>query len=171
MDPFDLTEDRIHYAFVNLNSDWTVDNTSLGQDFQNFLAISNAKVASFGGWDFSTDPSTYDIFRQGVQPANQQVFAQNLVQFLTANNLNGIDIDWEYPGALDIPGIPADDPNNGQNFLTFLQLLKPMMPSGATLSITIPASYWYLQHFPIYEMQSTVDYFILMSYDYYGQWD
>ena len=172
MDPFDLTEfDRVHYAFVNLNSDWTIDTTSLGQDFQNFLLISNAKVASFGGWDFSTDPSTYDIFRQGVQPANQQVFAQNLVQFLSDNGLEGIDIDWEYPGAPDIPGIPPDDPNNGQNFLTFLQLLKPMMPSGTTLSITLPASYWYLQHFPIYEMQNTVDYFILMSYDYYGQWD
>ena len=36
MDPYFLAEDRIQYAFVNLNSDWLIDNTSLGQDFQNF---------------------------------------------------------------------------------------------------------------------------------------
>ena len=172
MDPTTITADKIHYAFVNLNSDWTIDTTSLGQDFQNFVGISNsARVASFGGWDFSTFPATYNIFRTGVQAANAQNFANNLIGFLNQYNLDGIDIDWEYPGAQDIPGIPPDDPNNGENFLNFLITLKNSMPSGKTLSITLPASYWYLQGFPIDQMQTYVDYFILMTYDFYGQWD
>lgn len=39
------------------------------------------------------------------------------------------------------------------------------------LSITIPSSYWYMQHFDIISMAKTVDWFNLMSYDLHGTWD
>lgn len=38
-------------------------------------------------------------------------------------------------------------------------------------SITLPASYWYLQHFDIEGIQPYVDWFNLMSYDLHGVWD
>lgn len=56
------------------------------------------KILSFGGWDFSAQPSTYNIFRQGVKAANRLTMATNIANFIKENNLDGVDIDWEYPG-------------------------------------------------------------------------
>lgn len=53
---------------------------------------------SFGGWDFSTNPDTYNIFCQGVTDANRETMATNIANFIIDNNLDGVDIDWEYPG-------------------------------------------------------------------------
>jgi GH18 family chitinase len=94
---------NLHFGFGTLNSNYEVDTTfgdpTTAYEFSNFLRISGpARILSFGGWSFSTDPATYTIFREGVTPANQQTMAQNLANFIIANNLDGIDIDWEYPG-------------------------------------------------------------------------
>lgn len=39
------------------------------------------------------------------------------------------------------------------------------------LSLTLPSSYWYLQHFDIKRLQDHVDWFNIMSYDVHGSWD
>ena len=38
------------------------------------------------------------IFRDGVTSANAETMATNMANFIIKNNLDGIDIDWEYPG-------------------------------------------------------------------------
>lgn len=60
------------------------------------------KILSFGGWDFSTLPGTYNIFRQGVKAANRLTMATNIANFVKDNNLDGVDIDWEYPGVCSL---------------------------------------------------------------------
>lgn len=68
--------------------------------FQQFIRLSAGpkRIISFGGWDFSTGPNTYHIFRDGVTDANRNTLARNIAQFVLDNNLDGVDIDWEYPG-------------------------------------------------------------------------
>jgi chitinase len=66
-----------------------------------------------------------------------------------------------------VPGSPSD----GLNYLKFLKSVKGKMPSGKTVSIALPASYWYLKGFPVKLMSAVVDYFIYMTYDLHGQWD
>ncbi|MAD84853.1 MAG: hypothetical protein CL912_17990 [Deltaproteobacteria bacterium] len=39
------------------------------------------------------------------------------------------------------------------------------------ITITLPTSYWYLQHFDLPELQSSVDWFNIMAYDLHGVWD
>ncbi|KAK3688699.1 glycoside hydrolase superfamily [Podospora appendiculata] len=85
--------------------------------------------------------------------------------------MDGIDLDWEYPGAQDIPGIPSADPFDGQSYVELLKLLRQKLGKEKTISIAAPASYWYLQNFPIAEMAQVVDYIIYMTYDLHGQWD
>jgi len=100
---------NLHFGFGILNPDYTVDTTFGGDplssfEFSQFLRISGpARILSFGGWAFSTDPSTYMIFREGVTPDNANTMATNMANFILQNNLDGIDIDWEYPG------VSADD--------------------------------------------------------------
>jgi chitinase len=129
------------------------------------------KILSFGGWSFSTDHDSSPIFAQGVSSANRELFASNVVQFLTDNKLDGLDFDWEYPGATDIEGAAPGSPQDGLNYYKFLQSVKNKLPSGKSLSIALPASYWYLRGFPVMKMAQVVDYFIYMTYDLDGQWD
>jgi len=52
--------------------------------------------------------------------------------------------------------------------LAFLTILKGLLPDQ-TVSIAAPASYWYLQNFPIQEIAEVIDYIIFMTYDLHGQ--
>jgi chitinase len=54
--------------------------------------------------------------------------------------------------------------------VTFLANLKAALGSHG-LSITLPSSYWYMQHFDIVHLANYVDWFNLMTYDLHGVWD
>lgn len=95
--------------------------------------------------------------------ANKQIFIDNLVQFVNNEGIDGLDFDWEYPGAPDIPGIPAGDSGDGGRYLSFLKDLRAALPAHLSLSIAAPASYWYLQGFPIAEIAEVVDYIVYMT--------
>ncbi|KAH0527290.1 hypothetical protein TsFJ059_002307 [Trichoderma semiorbis] len=68
------------------------------------------------------------------------------------SRLDGVDFDWEYPGAPDIPRIPPGSPDNSANYLAFLKLVHAALPSDYSVSLTAPASFWYLKGFPIADM-------------------
>ncbi|KAH8673384.1 glycoside hydrolase family 18 protein [Xylariales sp. PMI_506] len=165
---------HLHFAFATLTPDFQV---VIGDDlatyeFNAFLAVKGPKkILSFGGWDFSTNPGTYTIFRDMVATAsNRLTAATNIANFIIANNLDGVDMDWEYPGAPDIPNIPPADKSDGINYLSFLVILKNILGSRS-VSIAAPSSYWYLKGYPIEVMSLVVDYIIYMTYDLHGQWD
>jgi len=123
----------------------------LDPDLKVYIAI--------GGWTFN-DPgptaSTFsDIARSKV---NQAKFIKSLTSFMATYGFDGVDIDWEYPGADDRSGREEDF----ANLPTFMKNLKAgMKATGGRdgLTITLPASYWYLQHFDIKKLANTVDWF------------
>lgn len=172
---FDQTWDHIHFAFANITEDFEVDVSSVKDEFDQFKKFSSPgkkpKVLSFGGWSFSTDMDSYAIFRKGVTDEQRSLFASNVAKFADSNGLDGLDFDWEYPSAPDIPGIPAGDPGDGDRYLEFLKEVRNKLSSDKSLSIAAPASYWYLKGFPIQNISSVVDYIVYMTYDLHGQWD
>lgn len=172
---FDQTWDHIHFAFANITEKFEVDVSSVKNEFDEFKKFSSPgkkpKVLSFGGWSFSTDLDSYAIFRKGVTDEQRSLFASNVAKFADHNDLDGLDFDWEYPGAPDIPGIPAGDPGDGDRYLQFLKEVRDKLSSSKTLSIAAPSSYWYLKGFPIKNISSVVDYIVYMTYDLHGQWD
>ncbi|WPG98092.1 glycoside hydrolase family 18 protein [Acrodontium crateriforme] len=164
---------HIYFAFGVLSSSYVVQipNITTVYEFNLFKQIKGAKrILSIGGWSFSTDPSTYMIFREGVTAANRMTMAINIAKFVNDNDLDGVNIDWEYPGAPDIPGIPAASTDDGVNYLAFLAILRNLLPRKE-ITIAAPASYWYLKGFPIEKMAPLLDYIIYMTYDLHGQWD
>ncbi|OAA59939.1 Glycoside hydrolase, subgroup, catalytic core [Cordyceps fumosorosea ARSEF 2679] len=163
---------HIHFAFATVTSAFAVDISDSKDQFDKFVKMDKIKkVLSFGGWDFSTKPETFQRFRDATKPGNRDAFIASLVDFVGHNAIDGLDFDWEYPGAPDIPDIPPGDKGEGDNYLDFLKALKAKMPSGKTISIALPASYWYLKQYPVKKMADVVDYFIYMTYDLHGQWD
>ncbi|CAG5181777.1 uncharacterized protein ALTATR162_LOCUS9829 [Alternaria atra] len=166
---------HIHFAFANVTrGDYKVEITdpSVMEQFELFKGMTGVKkIVSLGGWAFSTEPGTFSILREAALPANRELFKNNLISFVNEHGLDGIDLDWEYPGAPDIPEIPSDDPVNGVNYYRLLSSLKTSLGSSKTVSFAAPASYWYLKSFPIKQMASSLDYIIYMTYDLHGQWD
>ncbi|KAK6348664.1 hypothetical protein TWF718_006452 [Orbilia javanica] len=164
---------HIHYSFAEITKDYKVDISGVQGEWERYKKMTGIKkILSFGGWSFSTEQDSYPIFREAVTDAHRQTFATNAVNFLKQHNLDGLDFDWEYPGAPDIPGIPPGGKNDGANYLKFLKMVRAILPAGKSLSIAVPASFWYLQGFhPLKDYAPVLDYVIYMTYDLHGQWD
>jgi GH18 family chitinase len=167
---------HLHFGFGTLtpapNFQVEVGDPLATYQFQEFTRIKGPKrILSFGGWAFSNDDATYRIFREAVTPAYRVKAAKSIADFIIKHKLDGVDIDWEYPGAPDLPNL--SDPGteqDGPNYLAFLAVLKNLLP-GKTVAIAAPASYWYLKQFPIEKISKVVDYIVYMTYDLHGQWD
>jgi GH18 family chitinase len=174
MDVTDIDKEkynRIHFAFPEITKDFNVDISKVKGQFDKLKGMTGIKrIVSFGGWAFSTESETFSIFRDGVNDANRATLANNIVAFVNEHGLDGVDFDWEYPAAPDIPGIPAGSIEAGKQYLEFLKIVKRRLPNKE-VAIAAPASYWYLKGFPIAEISKIVDYIVYMTYDLHGQWD
>ncbi|PKY09339.1 hypothetical protein P168DRAFT_324321 [Aspergillus campestris IBT 28561] len=129
---------------------------------------------SIGGWTFSnndtdTQPVFGDISRSDKK---RQDFADNLVAFMTRYGFDGVDLDWEYPGATDRGGKEDDTENFVKLMETLKETFKRSSRGGYGLTFTVPSSYWYLRWFDVPKMlDAGADWVNLMSYDLHGVWD
>lgn len=92
---------HIHWGFGKISTDMSVsinDTYKQWDDFKSLSASGIKTVLSFGGWGDSTDPATYGILRKAVSPDGRKAFTDNVAKFAKDQGLDGIDIDWEYPG-------------------------------------------------------------------------
>lgn len=125
-------------------------------------------VIALGGWTFNDNgTATQPVFSDMVSTAaNRALFIKKLFAFMRQYAFDGVDFDWEYPGATDRGGKPED----GKNFVTFLKELneendKQLM--HYVVSFTVPTSFWYLRHFDL-KAVDYVDFVNVMSYDLHG---
>ncbi|KAG9571281.1 glycoside hydrolase family 18 protein, partial [Aureobasidium melanogenum] len=182
--PTDLPLDaltHVNYAFAYIDPGSlqivTMDaatEASLFSDTANLKIVKpDLKVfVSVGGWSFSdngtaTQPVYGDI---AADSGKRQKFANNVVQFMRQYGFDGIDIDWEYPGAPDRGGKKQDT----ANYVLLMQTLKQTFDASGGdfgLSFTTPSSYWYLRWFDLPGLLKYADWTNLMTYDLHGIWD
>ncbi|KAJ8132429.1 hypothetical protein O1611_g1195 [Lasiodiplodia mahajangana] len=118
---------------------------------------------SIGGWDAGGK-----VFSDMVSTsANRASFISSLQLFMKTYGFDGVDIDWEYPGADDRGGNAADF----TNYVTLLSELRSALGTRYGITVTLPSSYWYMQHFDITNMEKYLDWFNVMTYDIHGTWD
>lgn len=168
----DKSYTHIHFSFAEITDDLHVlIPENVQEQFEAFLGAKDfpaKKILAFGGWAFSNEGSGTGLFRKAVSPNNRQIFAGRVADFAQKYGLDGVDFDWEYPGATDIDGSDKGQPEDGDNYYEFLKLVREKLAKGKSLSIAAPASYWYLKGFPIKKMAPLLDYIIFMTYDLHG---
>ncbi len=167
IDGFDVWADE---QLLLGKTDWVnggyLPNTSLVDLAHN----NNVKVLiSVGGWTLSTE------FPQIAASAGKRaVFAGACRQLVQKYKLDGIDIDWEYPGYTPHGGTAADK----QNFTLFLQQIKDSLSAYTVvtgksylLTAAVGASPANASNVEWNNVKNILDMINLMTYDFFGAWD
>ncbi|KAF8908652.1 hypothetical protein CPB84DRAFT_1843537 [Gymnopilus junonius] len=166
---------HINFAFALISSSFQVIEMSPGDSdlWRRTTALKEGRPAlkvflSIGGWTFN-DPPTQNIFSDMVaSTANTNTFIKSILSVMETYAFDGIDIDWEYPGAWDRGGVLADT----ENYVTFMEAVKTAFASRKYgLTFTAPSSFWYLQHFDLPGLLKHADWVNVMTYDLHGTWD
>lgn len=125
-----------------------------------------------GGWLWSGRFSDASL-----TVASRAKFIDSVADFITRYNLDGLDIDWEYPGMAGAAG-NVFRPDDKQNYTLLLKQLRERFnrmqkPLHRHLYITIAAgaSSEFLEHTEMSKVQKYVDTVNLMAYDYYEPGD
>jgi hypothetical protein len=91
---------HIHFGFGTLTPSFEVQTGDAMSSYEcgEFKRISGVKkILSLGGWDFSTIPDTYQIFRNGVKPENRLAMAQKIATFIKDNTLTASTLTGNTP--------------------------------------------------------------------------
>ncbi|KAK3943074.1 hypothetical protein QBC46DRAFT_447135 [Diplogelasinospora grovesii] len=169
---------HINFAFASINPDTWEIAPSAQTDEGLYPRINALKMRdigletwiAIGGWTFNDDDQlTKTTFSDiAADVTKQNAFFASLILFMQTWGFTGVDIDWEYPEAPDRNGRGEDF----LNFPSFLARLRSTLNNyNYGLSITLPSSYWYLQHFDLEALAESVDWFNVMEYDLHGAWD
>jgi chitinase len=169
---------RINYAFANLQNGVIVEG--FAHDAENFAALNSLKkenpkltvLVSIGGWTWSGNFSDMALTKQ-----SRSLFIESAVKFVQRYNLDGLDIDWEYPGMTGNNN--RFRPEDKQNYTLLLKELRERfnheekkLHRPLVTSIATGASTDFLEHTEMAKVQRYVDTVNLMSYDYYVPvWD
>jgi GH18 family chitinase len=108
---------HINYAFLTPQTDGTFNPINNGWKLKKIVATghtNNVKVLiSVGGWGWDQQFETL-----AASPESRNAFVQNLKTFVEDYQLDGADIDWEYPDAGE----------SSQNFLALIKELRAALP-------------------------------------------
>ena len=108
-------------------------------------------------------------------PAKRAGFIADVCDWLEKNNLDGVDIDWEYPVRPLTGGGPF--PQDRENYILLLEETRVALDALGektgkrySLSTAVPANSRFTTDVDAKKASEIVDSFKLMSYDYYGSW-
>ena len=164
---------RINYAFANIRNGRIVNGFE--NDDQNMAALVALKkqnpsltvLVSVGGWLWSGAFSD-----MALTQASRAAFIASVAEFVKRNQLDGLDIDWEYPGqAGSTKHFRAEDKQNYTLLLKELRArfdeLEKQLHRPLYLTIATGGSPEFLEHTEMDKVQQYVDTVNLMAYDYY----
>lgn len=165
---------HINYAFVDVknNRAWL---HNLATDSTNFRKLNLLKqrnpelkiLISIGGWAWSENFSDAVL-----SDTSRLAFAVSAVDIVRQYNLDGIDIDWEYPGMKGEDNVFR--PEDRENFTLMFKALREQldrlkMQTGKLYLVTtaLPGFPAIFTHTEMAKVQQYLDFINVMSYDFY----
>ncbi|MEJ5995127.1 glycoside hydrolase family 18 protein [Pedobacter sp. Du54] len=166
---------HINYAFVNVkNNQAYLDNEK--RDTENFKRLNSLKqknpalqlLISIGGWSWSENFSNAVL-----TDSLRKNFAASAVNIIRKHQLDGVDIDWEYPG---MPGEAGNvyRPDDKQNFTLMFEAIRKELDvlekeTGKKKWLTTATGGFpsFLTTTDMGKAQQYLDFINLMTYDYY----
>jgi chitinase len=163
-----LTHLNIAFAHIDKDHQVVVDSAA---PIQGLSALKKHNphlrvLLSVGGWQaegFSDAAAT---------EASRRAFADSAANVLREFSLDGLDIDWEYPG-LGVAGIKYR-PEDKQNFTLLLQVLRDTLDArkraaGDRYLLTIAAAdREFVENIELNRVTACLDWINLMSYDFFN---
>ena len=175
VDPAQIAADRlthINYAFANIRDGQVVEGFE--HDAENLAALTGLRrehpelqvLISVGGWTWSGGFSD-----AALTPESRARFVTSAVDVVRRHDLDGVDVDWEYPGQ---PGIGNTyRPEDKGNFTALMTELRGALDrEGAAahrrylLTFAAGASRTFITQTELDKLQAIVDYVNLMTYDF-----
>ncbi|KAJ7929904.1 glycoside hydrolase [Mycena leptocephala] len=121
---------------------------------------------SLGGWTGSQHFSSAVSTNQ-----SRGIFVDNIRNIYNQFDLDGIDIDWEYPGHQG-EGDNEVCEYDSANFLSFLQLLRIELPPSAAITAAVLTMPFYGSDGEpmrnVSQFANVLDWILLMNYDVWG---
>ena len=160
---------HVIYSFLKMQNDSLTFRDNLQR--QTVMQIVELKkehpqlkvMVSVGGWGGCAPCSR--LFDTAVR---RRTFVQTAVDLLKAYNIDGLDLDWEYPAIEGYPG-HAYMPRDKDNFTTLVKELRAAMGNNYLLSFAAGGFTQYLQQSIEWkEVVPQVDFINLMTYDLVG---
>jgi GH18 family chitinase len=125
----------------------------------------NVKVmASIGGWSMCKH-----FPEMAADSVKRNKFIQDCVTLINDYDFDGIDIDWEFPGpfsGMNFTGTNADY----ANFTTLMSELRTAIGPNKLISAAFNADPAKLAGFNWNSLNTTMDYYNMMTYDMHGGW-
>jgi chitinase len=167
---------HINYAFVNVKSNRAFLNReatdTLNLQNLNKLKLKNPDLKiliSIGGWSWSENFSD-----AALSDTSRKAFAASAVKIIEKYDLDGVDIDWEYPTIAGEAG-NVFRPEDKQNFTLMLKELRLELDSleqnhkkKKLLTVAVGGFTKFIKNTEMDKAQQYLDYVNLMTYDFYN---
>src|SRR5215831_10771487 len=164
---------HINYAFVDVkdNRAWLHNEKTDTVNFRKLSELKNINpnlkiLISIGGWTWSKNFSDAVL-----TDTSRQNFATSAVAIVAKYNLDGIDIDWEYPGMMGDSNMYR--PEDKQNYTLLFRDLRHGLDSLNQIThlkyfVTTAVGGWkaYTDHTEMGKVQQYTDFINIMSYDF-----
>ena len=154
-----VTESGLNYC----NYDGIRRTVALKEKNPNLKVFFSVGGWTAGGWIFSQMAETAE---------RRHKFIKSAVHFVQHFNLDGIDLDWEFPGYDMLPEVPTN-PDDKEHFTLLLKEMREAFDVDGKM-ITIAAAADPFKANNAYEFDKIhhyLDWFNVMNYDYSGPWD
>lgn len=157
---------HIIYSFLHLKNDTLTFGSE--QQRSNLMQLVELKktypqlkvMVSLGGWG-GCEPCSA-LF---ASPEHRNTFAQTTVDLFKEYQIDGLDLDWEYPAIEGYPG-HAFDSSDRNNFTELVKVLRSKMGDNYLLSFAAGGFDKFLQNSVDWEaVLPQVDFVNLMTYD------
>ncbi|MDQ0088534.1 chitinase [Paenibacillus anaericanus] len=116
-----------------------------------------------------------DGFSDASMDGNRYLFTESMITMVKELDLDGIDIDWEYP-AFDSWDTTKARPEDTKNFTNLMKELKekldrlPRKNKNYYLTFAAGNEDWYFKNVEVNKVEKYVDFINVMSYDLTGAW-